>query len=105
MRAGWLRHRIALQTATPTQNAVGEPVDAWATTATVWGSVEPLRGREYIDQATAQAAVTTRIRIRYRSGVTPQMRATWDGHTYDIQAVVEVKTQRKELELMCNEVL
>ena len=105
MRAGWLRHRLVIQSKSYTPNAYGEPVETWTTTATVWGSVEPLRGTDYLTGRTIAEVVTTKIRIRYRSGIAPEMRVTWDGHTYDIESVVEVKTQKRELELMCSEAI
>ena len=100
MRAGWLRHRLVIQSKSYTPNAYGEPVETWTTTATVWGSVEPLRGTEYLTGRTIAEVVTTKIRIRYRSGIAPEMRVT-----YDIESVVEVKTQKRELELMCSEAI
>jgi len=46
VRIGKLRHRIALQSITTAKNAFGEDIPTWATYSTVWGSVEPLTGRE-----------------------------------------------------------
>lgn len=105
MRAGQLRHRVALQTVTETRDAVGGIVSGWATTVTLWAAVEPLRGREFFQARAEQAGVDTRIRIRYRAGVVPKQRITWDGHTYDIEAVIEPDSRRRELHLMCSEVL
>lgn len=105
MRAGWLRHRVTIQEVTETQNAVGEPVETWADVATVWGSVEPLRGREFEAAGQAQARTDTRVRIRYFSGVAPKMRVVWQGHTFDIVSVVNPLALGRQLELMCLEVL
>ena len=105
MQAGSLRHRVALQTVTETRDAVGGVVESWATTATVWAAVEPLRGREFYQARAEQAGVDTRIRIRYRSGITPKMRISWGSHVYDIEAVIEPDSRRRELHLMCSEVL
>ncbi|MBO8183770.1 MAG: phage head closure protein, partial [Archaeoglobus sp.] len=47
MRAGELRHRITIQQMQDTQNEYGEPTKEWVDAATVWASIEGLRGREY----------------------------------------------------------
>jgi len=106
MRAGKLRHRVVIQSKGASRDTYGAEVVTWSTTATVWASVEPLTGREYMDAQQTQAEVSTRIRVRYRSDVTyvPEMRATWDGHTYDIVSVLEVNSAHREVQLMCREV-
>lgn len=105
MDAGRLRHRVTIQQSDESQGGAGGKVEAWSDLAEVWGAVEPLRGREFIDAHATQAAIDTRIRIRYRAGITPKMRVTWDTHMYDIQAVINLDTRNRELHLMCQEVL
>ena len=106
MRAGLLRHRVTIQEkGTVERNSYGEEVITWAEVDTVWGSVEPLLGKEFLAAKREGAEVTTRIRIRYRSGITPTMRVVWGSHTYDIESVVEVEGRGRELQLMCREVL
>ena len=107
MRAGTLRDRVAIQATTETRDGAGGIINTWATTTTVWAAVEPLRGREFIEARATQAQVDTRIRIRYDSSLTltPKMRVTWGTHTYDIQAVIELASQRREWHLMCIEIL
>ncbi len=104
MRAGELRHRVTIQQKSVVRGTYGEEDVAWTDVATVWGSVEPLQGREFIEAKQTQAEITTRIRIRYRSGISPEMRAVWDGHIYDIEAVIDVGGRKRELQLMCTEV-
>lgn len=48
MEAGKLRDRIELQRASVAIDSHGDQVKTWATLATVWGSVEPLSGREFL---------------------------------------------------------
>ena len=103
MQAGKLRQRVTLQTATETANDYGELTRIWADTTTVWASVESLTGREYLQAQQEKISVTTRIVMRYRSGVTTTMRATWDGHTYNIRSVLQDE-RKTMLTLMCQEV-
>ena len=105
MQAGKLRHRITIQQATESQNSFGEVTRSWATYATVWASVEPLQGREYLDGRQLEADVDTRVRIRHRAAVTQRMRVTWSGHTYDVQSVIADATNKRMMQLMCREVV
>ena len=70
MRAGFLRHRLALKTKTVSRDTFGEEDVTWTTSATVWGSVEPLRGREYMEARQGQADVSHRVVIRYEPELT-----------------------------------
>ena len=103
MRSGMLRHRVTIEQKVPTRDTFGGEVETWTLVATVWASVEPLQGREYLAARQLQAELTTRIRIRRRTGILPQMRVVWGSHTYDIQAVIEPESGRRELQLMCTE--
>ena len=111
MRAGRLQRRVTLQESQATRDAYGGEVISWVDVATVWAAVEPLRGREFLEQARDGAEVTTRIVLRYQgaTAIVPAMRAV---HTtelrdqvYDIQAVIHVDERRREYQLMCREVL
>jgi len=103
MFAGWLRHRIVIQELVGTKNSYGEVVQSWQDVATVWASIEPLRGREYVEAAAAQVNVDHRIRIRYRSGISPKMRVKYGERTFQINSVVDPREEHKEMELMCEE--
>ena len=105
MRAGRLRHRVTIKTKSVTRDDYGQETITWTTYATVWGSVEPLSGREYEAGQQIDMAVDTRIRIRYLAGVTPTMQVTCGSHTYDIQSVIQKQLKTIEMQLMCREVL
>lgn len=106
MKAGKLRHRVTIQNkGTPARNSYGEEVITWATEATVWAEVDPLRGREFLEARREGAEVTTRIRVRHRDGITPSMRVVWGSHTYDILSVIEVEGREREIHLMCRELI
>lgn len=105
MRAGWLRHRLTIQELVGSQNSYGEVVQTWSDVATIWGSIEPLRGKEYIEAATARASVDHRIRVRYRSDITPGKRIEYGSRTFEIVSVIDVLEKHKEMELMCKELV
>lgn len=103
MKIGSLRHRVTIESSSASRDAVGGEVLTWASVATVWAAVEPLAGREFLDARRLEAEVSTRIRIRYRAGLVPGMRVTWGDHVYDILAVLERESRRREIDLMCRE--
>lgn len=106
MDIGKLRHRVTLQTVTETADGFGgASVQTWADTATLWGEVRPLTGREFANAHLLQGEISTRIRLRYRAGIVPKQRITWDGHTYDIIAVLDIGGRKREFELMCKELV
>ena len=79
MRAGNLRHRVQIQSVTQTRDAFGGHTNAWATDATVWGSVEPLEGKELTEAQAVNARATVRVRIRAYPGLTPKHRIVFTG--------------------------
>lgn len=103
MRAGWLRHRVVVQEKNVTRNDYGEEIVAWTNVATLWASVEPVRGREYRAADSEQADISVKIRARYYAGILPTMRAIWNGHIYDIEQVVRPLEINREVILMCRE--
>jgi SPP1 family predicted phage head-tail adaptor len=104
MQAGRLRRRVTIQKKTVTRNSYGEEMIVWVDVATVWAAVEPLSGREFIEGRQVVADVSTRIRIRHRPGIRPEMRVTWGERVYTIQAVLDHLDRSRELHLMCTEV-
>jgi SPP1 family predicted phage head-tail adaptor len=100
MRAGRLRHRLQLQQVTRTKDEVGGYSSAWTTTATVWGAVEALKGKEFMVSAeetgAGQMNSETVLRIIVRYGAdwagldeTWRVRNANTGSTYDIVSVIK----------------
>jgi SPP1 family predicted phage head-tail adaptor len=108
MRAGQLRHRVTFKEKVVTRDTANAEVVTWRDVATVWAQIEPLVGREFLDQAQMTNQITTRIRVRYVAGLNNRMRIVWqpsDGtHTYEIDSIVTVQESRREMVCMCREV-
>ena len=107
MEAGRLRQRIVLQARTESRNSFGETTWTWADWKTVFAAVEPISGREYFAASQLQSESKIRVRIRYLSSVTTKHRVK---HTvddvaryYEIESVIPLKHERKEMHLMCKE--
>lgn len=105
MRAGPLRHQIVIEQTTETRDTSGGVIDTWSTFATVWASVSPLIGREYMAAKQVSADVTHKIRMRYLSGVTPKMRVSWDSRTFDIGSILNVDERDIEMVIMATEII
>lgn len=79
--AGRLRHRVDIEEPVETQDsASGEIiVTGWLPVFTsVPCEIAPLSAREYIESQALQSEVSTRIVMRYRAGVTANMRCKHD---------------------------
>jgi SPP1 family predicted phage head-tail adaptor len=103
MQAGRLRQRIRIEKKTVTRNAVGEEVIAWAPLVSLWASIEPLRGREYLEAKQVQASVDARIVVRYQPEILPSMRVVFSERVYAIESVIHVAEGKRETQLMVTE--
>jgi SPP1 family predicted phage head-tail adaptor len=104
MRAGKLRHRIVIQEKSVTRTASGAETVSWAEYDTLWASVEPLSGRELEMAKQLHDEISVRMWIRYRSGVAPEMRVSWDSRTFDVVSVLNTAERDIKMQLMCREV-
>lgn len=101
MNAGRLNRKVALQSLGTAQDAFGQLVQTWTTTATVSAEILPKTGRELMLAKSLQSEVAITITIRYRTGITAGMRATCGGVIYNIAAVIDIDGARKFLALEC----
>jgi len=113
MRAGRLRHRVALQTPVDAQNARGEVERTYPVVAVVHASVEPLSGRELLEAQQIESRVTCRVRLRYTAGLTSHSRVLLLGpegdpdhptRTLNVLSVIDREQRHIELELLCEDV-
>ncbi|EKU30769.1 head-tail adaptor protein [Alcaligenes sp. EGD-AK7] len=90
MRAGPLRHKLRIEEkrVISIDPYSGQAVYDWAEVATVWARIEPLSARDFIAASTTQSAITTRITIRYRAGITRVMRLVHQGKFYSIVGIL-----------------
>lgn len=112
MRAGKLRHRLALQKKTsgsPTRTSTGASGLVWTTFLTVYGSLEPLSGQRLESAQATWPKATVEARVRYRSEIldadtagTP-MRISFGGRFYPIGKVLNQMERNVELRLLCEQ--
>ena len=103
---GRASHRIRVEEKSVTRNAIGEEVVTWADVIAdtadnaLWAEVWPLKGREFFAAQQTQYAADVRFRIRYRDGVTREMRVLWNSEPYDIIMIVDVGAARQTIEIL-----
>lgn len=104
MRAGALRHLLTIEQPVETKGAIGgQAVPTWSTFAQVYGSIEPLNGREFFQAGQMQSETVARARIRFLNGITTKMRVRHNGTAYNIVAVVNRELRDRDMELMLSE--
>jgi SPP1 family predicted phage head-tail adaptor len=103
MRAGDLRHRVAIQTASESADTLGEMTKSWSTVATVWAALWPLRGAEREEAGQIKAQVSHRMRLRYNATLTGKHRLLLGTRVFNIGSVINFDERRHELELLVKE--
>ena len=103
MRIGKLRHRVELQRQAENRDGYGQPIRSWATFATVWGSVEPLQGRELEHAKQITAETSHKITIRYQDSLNVENRVVYGDRIFDIEAILNPHERNEYLLLMCKE--
>ena len=104
MKSGELRHRCWIKEPTHT-NVNGAVTTTWGTVTVCWGSLWPLRGREWIASSLENSEISGRFRMRYVSGITPDMQLYFGSRTFEILSVIDPDEKHKELELMNKELV
>jgi SPP1 family predicted phage head-tail adaptor len=90
MKAGELRERVEIQTATVTRDAYGAELPAWATVATVWAKVVERGGREPILADRPVMMISYEITMRAGVTVTHGQQCLWAGKTLSVETVTPV---------------
>jgi len=107
--AGKLRHSVAILARNSIPDALGNVEGAYVNAfgGNIRAFVEYLRGKELFAAQQQESRAEVRISIRWRAGITPQMRVQWvDGgstHLFLIEDIIMVKGQHVYLELLCKE--
>ena len=106
MNPGKLRHRITIeQKSGTTKDAEGIAKPTWIPFATVSAAIIPLNGRERTQAAAISAEASIRVEIRYKKGVTADMRVNYGGRILEIVAPPQdLEEKHIEMHLLCKEV-
>lgn len=109
-RAGLMRERVTVQSATVSADNIGGISDGavtWASIATVpdiWARVMPISGRgaERVNAMQLQSAISHEVTIRYRTDLTPAYRLVWGSKALNIRSISHDEKHRHTT-LFCEE--
>jgi SPP1 family predicted phage head-tail adaptor len=108
MKAGELRHRVALQSPTYTRDEGGQTtLTGWTTEATLWAKVETFSGREYQDDAQVVGENQLRVTLRWPLGETlgSDWRLLFGSRALQIDSVTNIDERNRTAVLACREIV
>ena len=95
LSAGDLRHRVQIQFATETRDAMGGVTRTWATVATRWAQIRPLSGNERVTAMQVSELVTHRVILRYYSGLTTSHRVLLGSRVLNLVNILNILEMEK----------
>ena len=82
----------------------GGVIRTYAAGPQLWGAIEMIRGDEQIRAGRSEQAVTHRVRLRYRDGVTAAHRLVDGLRRFQIRSAADPDGRRRELVCLVEEV-
>jgi len=104
MTIGEMRHRITIQRVTISTNENGYEVETPEVIKEVWAKVSNLHGKEFFEAKAVQAENTVKFTIRYISGLDQSMQILFQGQTYSITTIDNIKYRNEYMEIQAKEV-
>ena len=100
---GTLNKRITILTTVEGINEAGDTILIPSAFKTVWASVSPTTGRDYVEAKKYQAELTYKFTLRYFFGVTPDMQIQFKTRIFLIQDIINPFEHNEILEIMAIE--
>jgi SPP1 family predicted phage head-tail adaptor len=104
--ASRLRHRLTLQQEVQTPDGAGGSQRTWENVADLWAEINTVIhkfGDEKLVAGQMQSAITHKITLRYRTGITTGMRFVYDERAFNIRNIMNVQENNEILELLVEE--
>lgn len=98
MRVGKLDRPIVIESASLVQDGMGQEIQTWTTFHSCYARWQPMTGYERFKASGTHAVDTGKFTIRYKDGVLPTMRVSFDSKYYKITGIAEVP-RRKATEI------
>lgn len=104
LAAGARARRFVLELPLDTPDCFGGFIRSYAAGPQLWGAVEMLSGLERVRADRPEQALTHRITLRYREGVTAAMRLVLGLRRFAIRAAADPDGSRRELVCLVEEI-
>lgn len=106
--ASRMKHLVTLQQPTLTADGAGGFTTSWSDVATLWAEIAevagaPYFGKEYSEGRAVRSLTRYRITLRYRTGITSEMRMVVDERVLRIIALTEPLNNKDIIELIAEE--
>ena len=100
---GQLRERVTIQRQTAVRDGLGHSARTWSDVfVNLWARVTPIRAREIFAAGQHQPEGTVSVVVRFRDGITSDMRVMWRGQPHAIVGnPIDIQARREYLELLC----
>lgn len=106
VQVGRLNKRITLQKPGFTRLPSGQKVPEWLPFCTVWAEVQCTDSRAVSAEGLIQHEGLYRFYVRWRRGITAQMRVLWDDRTFEqVGPPADWKGEKDGLTLLCRELV
>lgn len=102
---GELNRRVILQDMVRTPDGAGGSEATWNAIAELWAKIRPRHAGEHLVADAVTSAATHMITIRYRNGLTPDMRFVAGSRVFEIVSVIDEKEANCWHMCLCREVL
>jgi len=101
MRAGDRDRYLTFKAKQAGSDALGQPLETWATVGNAWASVKTMNGLQAIKADSPVSVVQASIRVMYREDIKPGMRAHDGATVYEVRAILPAVSRRVFTDLVC----
>jgi len=102
---GRLNKRITFLVYKDTVNKYGQDIQQLDKYRTVWASVEPTIGKEYMEAQRVRNELTYKIYTRYFTDLTVDMVINYKGRKFKIASLINYKENNELLQFVCTEMV
>lgn len=95
--------RVTLQSVARASDSQGGWTDTWNNGASLWASIDQLKGYERMQAQQLQTPITHKVMIRYNADVTTANRLLYGTRVLNIKEVIELQPRKSFMQLLCVE--
>lgn len=103
MDIGRTNKRVSFCKFVEEKNEMNQTTQVLKKIRTVWASVEPKSGREYIEAEKEHPELTYIITTRYMEDITPDMFIKFRNRLFNIRSIRNIRENNEMLEILCTE--